>query len=415
MAAIWRQTKNARIRIGRMMKAQSWLLIVFLIAGLSVISGQFQAADPIPFAKHKLDGGAYETAAVADINNDGVLDIIAGARWYEGPAWQPHFIRNITKWDIHFDSLSDIAFDVNQDGYPDIITCFYLEKRVSWFENPKGDWDKGGWQEHRIAPTDGSVEFLFFVDFEKRGGPHALFPNTPSRNAPIIWFDYEYENGAARWTRYQISASGNGHGMGFGDINGDGLIDVVLPTGWYEAPKDIRKGEWKAHLDFRIIPGTRTNLAGNIYVYDVDDDGDADILTGAGHDYGVYWWEQTPGDTGKINWEAHIIDESWSQSHSAALADMDGDGDLDFVTGKRSWGHGASDPGALEPGIIVWYELHRGPSVSWLKRVIDYHIDIGVGMQFPVVDVDEDGDLDLIAVGKKGLFLFENLTHATVR
>ena len=206
MAAIWRQTENARIRIGRMMKAQSGLLIVFLIAGLSVISGQFQAADPIPFAKHKLDGGAYETAAVADINNDGVLDIIAGARWYEGPAWQPHFIRNITKWDIHFDSLSDIAFDVNQDGYPDIITSFYMEKRVSWFENPKGDWDKGGWQEHRIAPTDGHVEFLFFVDLEKRGEPHALFPNMPSQDSPIVWFDYEHENGAARWTRYQISA-----------------------------------------------------------------------------------------------------------------------------------------------------------------------------------------------------------------
>ena len=137
------------------------------------------------------------------------------------------------------------------------------------------------------------------------------------------------------------------------------------------------------------------------------------FATGAGHDYGVYWWEQITDGPGKREWKCHIIDESWSQSHSAALADMDGDGDLDLVTGKRFWGHGVSDPGSLDPGIIVWYELRRGESVSWLKRVIDYNSDMGVGMQLPVADLDKDGDLDLIAAGEKGLFLYENLTWPT--
>lgn len=395
-----------------MRKVSGLVFIVLPILAVGTMAAQFQPAYPIPFAKHKLDGGAYESATVADINSDGILDIVAGARWYQGPAWQPHSIRDITKWDIHFDSLSDIAFDVNQDGYTDILTCFYLEKRVSWFENPRGNWDRRGWQEHKIAPTEGHIEFLFLVDLEGRGKPHALFPNMPSQDAPIIWFDYQFENGAARWTKYQISVSGNGHGMGFGDVNGDGLMDVVVPTGWYEAPKDNREGAWKPHLDFRIIPAPRSNAAGNIYVYDVDGDGDADILTGAGHDYGVYWWEQTPGEAGQIAWQVHKVDDSWSQAHSAALQDMDGDGDLDFVTGKRFWGHGVSDPGSLEPGIVVWYELQRRPSVSWIKRVIDYHIDMGVGMQLPVVDVDGDGDLDLVAAGKKGLFLYENLSRS---
>ena len=392
------------------MKSLSCLWAVLSISSLNVIWAQFHPAVPIPFAKYKLDGGAYETAAVADVNKDGILDIIAGARWYQGPRWQPRFIRNIMKWDIHFDSLSDIAFDVNQDGYTDIITCYFVEKRVSWFENPRGHWAREAWQEHKIAPTDGHIELLFFVDLEQRGEPHALFPNM-LMDASIVWFDYDYENGVPSWTRYDISPNGNGHGMGFGDINGDGRMDVILPTGWYEAPEDIRKGAWKPHLDFRIIPKERRNAAGNIYVYDVDDDGDADMLTGAGHDYGVYWWEQIPGNGGTSNWEVHTIDETWSQAHSAAMADMDGDGDLDLVTGKRFWGHGGRDPGSLEPGIIVWYELQRGASPSWIKRVIDYQIDMGVGMQLPVVDVDGDGDLDLIAVGKKGLFLYENLTR----
>lgn len=372
---------------------------------------QLEPADPIPFARHKLDGGAYETAAVGDVDNDGVLDIISGARWYRGPTWEPHPIRSIAKWDIHFDSLSDIAFDVNQDGFVDIVTSFYMDRRVAWFENPKGNWDRGGWKEHRIAPTDGAVEFLFFVDLDNRGTPHALFPNI---GGPIIWFDYQFADGEPVWTKHVISSTGNGHGMGFGDINGDGLVDVVTPTGWYEAPKNIRQGEWKPHLDFRIIPEPRANAAGNIYVYDVDGDGDADIITGAGHDYGVYWWEQVTDGPEKRQWKCHTIDESWSQSHSAALADMDGDGDLDLVTGKRCWGHGVLDPGSLDPGIIVWYELRQRPSVSWIKHVIDYHIDMGVGMQLPVADVDKDGDLDLIAAGKKGLFLYENLTRVGV-
>ena len=383
------------------------LLLVVVSLTVNLIAGQLDPVIPIPFAKHKLDGDAYETAAVADVNNDGVLDIIAGARWYQGPTWKAHFIRNIPKFDIHFDSLSDIAFDVNQDGFIDILTCFYLDKRVSWFENPKSNWDEDGWREHRIAPTDGSIEFLFFVDLEQRGKPHALFPNLSG--GPIVWFDYRHERGNVTWTKYQVSPKGNGHGMGFGDVNGDGRMDVVTPTGWYEAPKDIRKGDWQPHFDFRIIPVPRTNAPGNIFVYDVDRDGDADLVTGAGHDYGIYWWEQVADGAGNRNWRSYVIDESWSQSHSAALADMDGDGDLDLVTGKRFWGHGVLDPGSLDPGIIAWYELRRGSDIAWVKRVIDYNVDMGVGMQLPVVDVDKDGDLDLVAAGKKGLFLYENL------
>lgn len=192
-----------------------------------------------------------------------------------------------------------------------------------------------------------------------------------------------------------------GHGIGAGDVNGDGRTDIITPKGWFEAPADVHSGEWKWHPDFDL------GVTGFIYVLDVNGDGRNDLVTSAAHDYGVFWMEQGANH----QWTKHMIDDTWSQAHAMTMIDLNGDGKPDFLTGKRYMAHD-HDPGAREPLGIYWYEFLNDDNghVIWVKHVIDYSTRTGAGMQLPVADLDRDGDLDFVAAGKTGLFLFENLT-----
>ncbi len=92
------------------------------------------------------------------------------------------------------------------------------------------------------------------------------------------------------------------------------------------------------------------------------------------------------------------------------MADLDGDGDLDLVTGKRYFAHNGSDPGGHEPLGVYWYELKSGPSPRWTRHAISGAKAIGAGLNIPVIDLDGDGDLDVIVTGKwGGPVWFENL------
>ena len=95
-----------------------------------------------------------------------------------------------------------------------------------------------------------------------------------------------------------------------------------------------------------------------MHVLDVNGDGRNDVVTAAGHDYGVFWFEQGEGGT----WTRRMIDSAWSQGHASTLVDLNGDGRLDLVTGKRFMAHNGSDPGEKEPLGVYWYEFRKGAS-----------------------------------------------------
>jgi len=396
------------------------------------------------FAMVQIDGGAAESVAVADVNNDGRLDIVSAESWYEAPGWTKKPIRSIPVASGYIDSFSDLPMDVDGDGFTDVIQIGYFARRIVWMKNPGKSG--GAWTEHLIDAI-GPTEFAFLVDLDNDGKTDDLLPQFNTLTAPLAWYDLQ--QGA--WVKHVVSPRSYGHGIGAGDVNGDRRTDIVTPQGWLEAPADPRAaGDWTFHpADWQqrtipapvrtappsaasppvmavppanaappstaeTAPGSRGPAPpargaewGFQYVLDVNGDGRNDIVTTSAHSYGICWFEQRADGT----WQQHVIDHSWSHAHASALADLNGDGQPDLVTGKRFQSRNVAAPGDDEPLGLYWYEFVRGANrdVSWRRHTIDYASKAGGGMQIAVRDIDGDGDLDVVSAGKSGLFLAENL------
>ena len=348
----------------------------------------------INFTKHCIDSGANETCAIADIDGDGILDIVSGTHWYKGPEWVKYPMREIPSQSGYIDNFADLPLDVNGNGRVDIISGSWFRQQIAWYENPG---EPGApWQEH-IIDCPGNVETLCLVDIDGDGIPDIL-PN--AFGISVAWYK-THPGSEPHWERIDIGDEGRAHGIGYGDINGDGRIDIITPLGWYEAPPKPAEQKWKWHPEFNL---NATSIP--ILTYDVNNDGLADLIWGGGHDYGLFWAEQCLKPDGSRQWIQHEIDMSWSQSHTLTLADLDNDGIPELITGKRYRAHGGADPGGANPTCLYWYKLNRD-SQTWTRHTLDYGTGVGGGMQIWAVDINGNSKLDIVVPGKGGLYLFE--------
>ncbi len=335
------------------------LMSAFLILAAVLIAHGAIAAEAGPaFQMHRVGTYRGEVCGVADFNNDGALDIVALPYLYLAPKFEPLKICDVEgevdeegkgyRWDF-----MNAPIDVDGDGWMDIATCSWFGKKAEWLRNPG---EAGGMWPRTLIEENGNYECGEAWDLDGDGKAEEILPSVK----PTVWYEAgTLPDGTRGMIKHVISEEEMDFGVGCGDLNGDGRPDVIRPAAWFEAPADLRAGEWNEHpIAIGNPEEGKPGHTPQILVYDVNDDGLADMVTSAAHDYGIYWYEQVRRD-GKIAFTRHLIDDSWSQAHSLALADIDADGDLDLVTGKRFMAHNGNDPGGTEPIGVYWYELDR--------------------------------------------------------
>jgi len=403
-------------------------IIAVSLVSLAAISGlaalpraAAQDAPRVRFDKLVLTDKYFcDGIAAGDFNRDGQMDIVAGPFWYAGPDFK-------TKHEFYpakehpteptpTDSLFSYVYDFNGDDWPDILVLGrVLYHQACWYENPRGAG--GHWKRH-FAFDRVFGESPPFQDVDGDGRPELV---THWQNC---WgfIQPNWNEPAQEWTFKRITPEGKFHhyyhGTGIGDVNGDGRLDLILNEGWYEQPTE-KSGEWSRY-DFKFAEKGGAQM----FAYDVDGDGDNDIITALdAHGWGLAWFEHVK-EGGETTFQKHVImgsrDEearygvAFSQPHALALADVDGDGLQDIVTGKRRWAHGPK--GDVEPmadPVVYWFQLVREQGQArYLPHLIDK--ESGVGCQVAVADINGDGSTTTRPTRRKNTNVAESSANSAL-
>jgi hypothetical protein len=358
----------------------------------------------VHFRRSKISDQPFEAASVCDVDRDGNKDIVSGAYWYKGPQFSKrHDVAEVKPAGEYWCDFSDYPLDVNRDGYADIVTGDFFGQPLRWLENPRSITKP--WKTHAIAEV-GPIETTRFWDVDGDGTVEVV----PNAGGNVIFFRLanDRQRRDQQWfTKHIVKMGGCGHGLGFGDINGDGRGDFVVPNGWLESPPEPLTGQWTFHNE-----GLQLGTASvPILVHDVNADGNADLIVGQAHGYGLDWFEQKVDEQGGRTWTRHAVDRYYSQYHDMVLDDIDNDGDLELITGKRYRAHNGHDPGSEDELFIRYFDIDQGIFTGHTIDLGPAKTTSGVGIYFWVEDLDSDGWKDLVCPGKEGLHIFKNLGY----
>ncbi|RZU42400.1 FG-GAP-like repeat-containing protein [Edaphobacter modestus] len=378
------------------------------------------------FRKQRLSNFYYSWGtAAADFNHDGVLDVLSGPYIYYGPDYRKsreiyYAISSNPTTEFATDATMEFATDVNGDGWPDVITVMFGGgPGVQLYINPKGE--KRRWEKFAVGSGVQS-EIAILNDIDHDGKPELVY----SGDGHVRYAKPDASDPTSKWKVHDVSEAGYGasHGIGAGDINGDGLIDIVNPYGWWEQPAaGADSGKWKYHPSGFGQFG-RGMMGGSVMaVYDVNGDGLNDIVTSLNaHGWGLAWYEQKRSPSGEITFTEHMVmndrstknagDVTFSELHGTGVADMDGDGIPDFVVGKRYFSHLDTnlDPDPRGAPVLYWYKTVRNRKAPGGAELVPHLIDThsGVGSDVLAIDLNHDGAMDVVTSTRFGTFIYWN-------
>lgn len=349
-----------------------------------------------------------EGAGVGDINGDGHNDVIYGPYWFAGPDFKsakeiyPAKAQHMHGYADHFFAWTQ---DFNDDNHQDVLVVGFPGTPSYVYENPGENLDQH-WKRHEVADWV-SNEAPQFVDLTGDGKKELVY----TRDG-VYGFAQPIPGSFDTWKFHPVSDSVAtktfGHGLGIGDVNGDGRNDVLTKGGWFEQPENPTAGRWEFHPFEFAGPG-----GAEMYAYDVDGDGDNDVITSLhAHEYGLAWWEQVEPKDGEPNFKQHLIMGSvpsqneygvfFSELHSVGLADIDGDGLKDIVTGKTYWSHHRQSSGWDAGAVVYWFQLKRDEegNIDWVPHLADD--SAGIGRQITLADINGDDLVDIVTGGMLG-------------
>lgn len=391
-------------------------LLPALLAGIFA-PGVFDAAvaaqerELIEFERRELAADYYsEGVAVGDLDRDGDADVVYGPLWFEGPELRRrHQLAPARPQDRngYADRFFAWVVDLDGDGWNDVVEVGFPGTTAHAYRNPGPEGRDAPWPRHAILDRVAN-ESPHFQDLDGDGRPELVC----TRGGRFGYAAFDPREPFAPWTFHRVSPRRAplrfGHGLGVGDVDGDGRKDLLTKDGWYRQPASLAGDPiW----EFHAVPFARVGGA-EMHVADVDGDGDGDVITSLdAHGYGLSWFEQVRRD-GAIAFVEHRILGSrpehnrygvvFSELHSVAVADLDGDGLQDVVTGKTYWSHHRKSPGWNDGAVVYWLRLVRDGKggVDWVPHLVD--AEAGIGRQVTVADVDGDGLLDVVTGGMKG-------------